>query len=91
MAHNVVTILPTSKRKRRPKNAELDALASDSFDGGAIVDKDYKTWWRRGCDVDDECLELYRDWSGYFNAYDGDKDQEDCINEQLWAIREGLA
>lgn len=48
-------------------------------------------WWREGAEVH---AELKRAWK--FSLLQGyvvstNEDDEDCIDEQLWAIREGLA
>ena len=50
--------------------------------------RDCRTWWRQGVDVHDEFI-----WEvGYpLQLAEDDQDTNDCIKEQLWAEREGLA
>lgn len=54
--------------------------------------KDYRTWWRLGCDVKAEFnLSGLIHLSKLRLISDDSLDEIDCIYEQLWAIREGLA
>ena len=54
--------------------------------------KDYRTWWRRGHDLHGQLSYMMY----FFKTYKMPKsietyDDGDCVWEQLWAIREGLA
>ena len=57
--------------------------------------KDFRTWWRKGLDFQDEFehgFPIFSDTYPYFGwVWGSDKDNDDCFLEQLWAIREGLA
>lgn len=61
---------------------------------------DTRTWWRRGTEYDyqSRCLEtcellcsVLREADLDFGSAEIHIDDIDCMEEQLWAIREGLA
>lgn len=51
--------------------------------------KDYRTWWRRGVDVE----AMFNDCNRWIslNPYLANDDEIDCVHEQLWAVKQGLA
>ena len=63
--------------------------------------KDYRTWWRKGYDVERALGDKYLFY--YFadedcmyqitltTLIDLELDTKDCVREQLWAQREGLS
>lgn len=58
--------------------------------------KDYRTWWRNGVDVKWLLYHPKGDMGNHVNLALSiedihDSETEDCMAEQLWAIREGLA
>jgi len=54
---------------------------------------DLRTWWREGIDVATEFrrLRLLNELKRCPGTWYEDDENSDCIMEQLWAIREGLA
>jgi hypothetical protein len=55
-----------------------------------IMHKDYRTWWRVILE-DYEGMAESVEWPGFKYPYIGNDDDVDCVIEQLWAEREGLA
>jgi len=53
--------------------------------------KDYTTWWDYGDDVSHELLDCYGTTKIAYDESMQDFYDNNCILEQLWAIREGLA
>ena len=49
--------------------------------------KDYQIWWRQGWEI----AEYFEEYDPSNLFYDEGHDDSDCMCEQLWAIREGLA
>jgi len=53
---------------------------------------DYRTWWRKGSDVEDVMTEFAIQFSYSFDGFiEPNGNDADCVIEQMWAIREGLA
>ena len=57
---------------------------------------DYRTWWEKGAEVANELEGEVTDrfnetWECLDLLYSLEYDKIDCIMEQIWAIREGLA
>lgn len=58
--------------------------------------KDYRTWWTKGVDVEDEMNVVWDHFNecgmgGFEIPSNLDVNEENCMLEQLWAIREKLA